>query len=143
MQSVLSIDEENEDEKIYRERLSKPPIVRINSQQALQNPLKLPMHNLRREVILISENITEKLDNTNSKKLECQEQQSDDADFSIIDTESNTSYVQYQPHWPISVLAESEILLIEWKSLNLNTKWKYLTKRNQEWVADISVDASS
>ena len=61
MQSVLSIDEENEDEKIYRERLSKPPIVRINSQQALQNPLKLPMHNLRREVILISENITENI----------------------------------------------------------------------------------
>ena len=122
MQSVLSIDEENEDEKIYRERLSKPPMARINSQQALQNPLKLPMHNLRREVVLISENINEKLDNTNSKKLECQEQQSDDADFSIIDTESNTSYVQYQPHWPISVLAESEILQIEWKSLNLNTK---------------------
>ena len=70
---MLSIDEENEDEKIYRERLSKPPMARINSQQALQNTQKLPMHNLRREEILIGEHISNKLDNTNSKKVECQE----------------------------------------------------------------------
>ena len=95
LKSVQSLGDENEEDNIYQE--SSPILARVNSQTAPKPALSLPMHVLRHGVSKISENSADLLDNTFSKVGGCQDQ-SDDADFSIIDTESNTSYVQCQPY---------------------------------------------